>query len=65
MVDEFGWRKSTFSSGGNGNCVIAQPNNGCILLADSKRHPSEGGDVLAFSMGDIAGLVGGIKAGVI
>ncbi|GAB3413102.1 DUF397 domain-containing protein [Flindersiella endophytica] len=61
VISDFLWRKSSFSSGGNGNCVEVGVGS-AIGVRDTK---DRDGGTLVFATSDWNGFVGAVKDGTI
>ncbi|MEV8404569.1 DUF397 domain-containing protein [Streptomyces niveus] len=57
-----GWRKSSFSGGGNGNCLEVADGHPVVPVRDSK---SPHGPALVFSAADWSSFVFALKAGTL
>lgn len=56
-----GWHKSSFSGGGNGNCVeVATLAAGWVAVRDSK---DRSGPALVFTPGEWSAFLDGVRAG--
>lgn len=61
VISDFAWRKSSFSSGGNGNCVEVGFGSS-IGVRDTK---DRDGGTLVFAASDWSEFVGAVKDGAI